>query len=726
MVEVAVSGAGLEPERFWGASAVAGLLRHLAAEGERRALWAPVFFGAGIGLYFALPVEPPLWLGLAAAAGAIALAVALRRRPGWREAALALALSAGGFALASVNSWERSTPMLQRRMGPVPVTGRVIDIDTREKGWSVIIAPDPLPGLTAGEQPPRIRVHIPARSDELNPGDRIRLKAMLFPVPAQTLPEGRDLQREAYFARIGAVGYSFGGARHDLEEASGEVSLAEPAGGFQQWLIQLRTEMTRRIATVLPGSAGGVASALITGKRGAIAEEVKQAFRDSGLSHLLAIAGLHLGLVGGFVFFAVRALLALVPYVALRYSIKKIAAAVVLAVLVCYLMISGSSIPTQRAFVMNGLLFAAILVDRLRISMRVCAIAAFFVLAISPSSLVGVSYQMSFGAVVALIAVYESFGQRLGRMLHGGSVGGKVLGYVAGVVVTTIVATVGTDPYSIYHFHRLALYSPLANAVAVPLSAVWTLPWGVVACMLMPLGLEQWALVPMGWGIDVTIFVAQWVSALPGNVWLMPRLPAGGLLLISMGGLWLCLWNQAWRWWGVAPIVLGLFSMTLTRPPDIVIADGARMIAVRAADGRYLVNAAPGERLYQAALAEETGEALAPWPKPGEAQDSRLDCAGARCIYSAHGQRVAVVIGSDGLPRDCRGFDAIVSSVPAGFRCRSAVPIVDRFDSWRLGGVGLWLDRRGIVVESANESRGTRPWVPQRRRRPEIATEQAP
>src|SRR5438552_1996856 len=176
--------------------------------------------------------------------------------------------------------------------------------------------------------------------------------------------------------------------------------------------------MTRRIAAVLPGSTGGVASALITGKRGAIVEEVKQAFRESGLQHLLAIAGLHLGLVGGFVFFAVRGGLALVPWVALRYPIKKIAAGVTLMVLTCYLLISGAAIPTERAFVMNGIVFAAILIDRLRISMRVCAIAAAVVLVMDPSILVGVSFQMSFGAVVALIAVYETYGARLGRLLH--------------------------------------------------------------------------------------------------------------------------------------------------------------------------------------------------------------------------------------------------------------------------------------------------------------------
>src|SRR5467141_1064229 len=187
-------------------------------------------------------------------------------------------------------------------------------------------------------------------------------------------------------------------------------------------------------------------------------------------------------------------------------------------------MISGAAIPTQRAFVMTGIVFAAILIDRLRLSMRICALAAAVVLVIEPASLVGVSFQMSFGAVVALIAVYETYGARLGRLLHSRSISGRILGYCGGVVVTTIVATLGTYPFSIYHFHHLALYSPLANVIAVPLSAMWTLPWGVVTCLLMPLGLERLALVPMGWGIDFTIWVAQHVSALPGNVWAMPRL----------------------------------------------------------------------------------------------------------------------------------------------------------------------------------------------------------
>ena len=238
-------------------------------------------------------------------------------------------------------------------------------------------------------------------------------------------------------------------------------------------------------------------------------------------------------------FFAVRGALALFPAIALRYPIKKIAAGVALLALTCYLLISGAAIPTERAFVMNGIAFAAIMIDRLRISMRVCAIAALAVLVMDPASLVGVSFQMSFGAVVALIAVYETFGDRLGRLLHNRSLGGQIIGYCGGVVLMTVIATLGTAPFAIYHFHHLALYSPLANIVAVPLSAMWTLPWGVLACLLMPFGLERLALVPMGWGIDATIWIARHVSALPGDVWATPRLPLAGLLAIALGGLWL-------------------------------------------------------------------------------------------------------------------------------------------------------------------------------------------
>jgi competence protein ComEC len=704
MADAAIAGGRLGRVSGRGRLLCAALAERLAAEGERRLLWLPVFFGTGIGLYFALTWEPALWLGPAATVAAGTLAVALRRHPAWHGTALAFAVAAAGFAWIGLRTWEIGGPVLRRRLGPVVISGRVVDIDALDRGWRLILAPDSLPGVAPGRMPRRLRLHIPPSSDILVPGDHARMKAMLFPVPGQVLPGGYDMQRAAYFAGIGGVGYTYGGARR---------TAASPPEGWREEVRHLRAVMTERITAVLPGSTGGVAAALITGKRGAISRATARAFRNSGLAHLLVIAGLHLGLVAAFVFFTTRALMALVPPLALRWPIKKIAAGITLIVLAFYLIVSGARVPTERAFVMNGIVFAAILIDRLRISMRVCAIAAAVVLAIEPESLVGPSFQMSFGAVVALIALYETFGARIGRFLYRPTFAGRVFGYCGAVVLTTIVATIGTDPFAIYHFHRLALYSPLANVVAVPLAAVWTMPLAVVTCLLMPFGLERLALIPMGWGIDLTIWIAEHVSALPGDLWAMPQLPVWGLVPIAVGGLWLCLWRGSWRVWGVAAIALGLSTLALTRPPDILLAEGGRFLAVRAPDGHYLVSTGYGEKFARAIFSEETAESIGDWPRrPIPAQDG-ISCKGALCRYAAHGRHVLILTAAAALPPDCGRVDAIVARVPAGLACRLVVPVVDRIDSWRRGAVALWLDPGGITIESANGSRGERPWVPQ-------------
>ncbi|MGH7093955.1 MAG: ComEC/Rec2 family competence protein, partial [Stellaceae bacterium] len=282
-----------------------------------------------IPLYFALTIEPPLWLGAALTLAAATTALALRRHRIVGAVTLSFALCAAGFALIQAARWKDGAPQLDHRAGPVALSGRVVDIDTLDRGWRIIVAANKLPGLDPDEQPRLVRIHIAPRSDRLTPGDDVAMRAVLYPVPAPIVPGGRDMQRELYFTGIGAVGYSLGPAHREGGTGSGT------AHGWREWLLRLRADMARRINTVLPGSTGGVAAALITGKRGTIAEPVKEAFREAGLSHLLAIAGLHLGLVGGFIFFAVRGGLALIPRLALRLPIKEIAALVTLVALFC-------------------------------------------------------------------------------------------------------------------------------------------------------------------------------------------------------------------------------------------------------------------------------------------------------------------------------------------------------------------------------------------------------
>ena len=232
----------------------------------------------------------------------------------------------------------------------------------------------------------------------------------------------------------------------------------------------------------------------------------------------------------------------------------------------------------------------------------------------------------------------------------------------------------------------------------------------LIACLLMPLGLEHLALIPMGWGIDVTIVVAQWVAALPGNVWKMAEIADLGRDPDCARRLLAVPWQGRWRWWGPPVIVMGLATMLLTRPPDIVLGDLGRLLAVRAPDGDYYV--APTADKIHSFLQSDNGAHLLPWPKKGDNGDP-LDCsAEGRCTYSAYGRRVALVTADSGLPVPCYTVDAIVAQVAGGFACKSQIPVADRIDSWRQGSIALWIDKDGIAIESANASRGDRPWVP--------------
>lgn len=349
-------------------------------------------------------------------------------------------------------------------------------------------------GLDAGETPAQVRVTL--RGSEVaafTPGQWVEFLGALSPPPEPSAPGAYDFARQAYFKRLGGLGFAFGSATvidPPAGQDSGDLALA---------VGEMRQAVTERVLAGLSGQAGAVAAALLTGERGAIAKDVLAAMRDAGLAHLLAISGLHIGLFAGILFFVSRALLALWEPVALRYPIKKWAAAVALAGTAFYLLLSGATIPTQRAFLMGGLVIMAILLDRTGISMRSVAWAAVAVLLMQPESLLGASFQMSFAAVVALVAAFEWYGLRRGRWTND-TPPRRLLNYFAGVALATLIAGLATAPFAAYNFNLIADYGLAANLLAVPMTALWIMPWGVAALALMPFGLEAVALNPMGLG----------------------------------------------------------------------------------------------------------------------------------------------------------------------------------------------------------------------------------
>ena len=527
-----------------------------AAERQRVFLWVPVLFGAGGGLYLTLPVEPIGWIA-PAAAGLFALAALLLRRHTAPALGLAaLALLAAGVAAADWRTDRVSAPVLAGPIGPTDVSGRVVWVGAGDGPQRYLLDRVSIGGLAAAETPARVRIS--ARSTVPDgvgvPGSWLTARASLRPPPAPAEPGAWDFARQAWFQRIGAVGFVYG-APTPMAAPEGE------GGGLLSLLSQARHWVSARILAHTAPSAGPFATALLTGDRSSIEKKTLSAMRDSGLAHLLAISGLHVGLVAGFIFFAARGLLALIEPVALRMPIKKWAAGCALLGAAAYLLLSGMSVPTQRAFVMVSFVLLAIMLDRASLSMRLIAWAALLVLAIAPESMLGPSFQMSFAAATALIATYEAARGPFARLAARGGLAVRPLVYAAGVALTSLVAGIATGPFAVYHFNRIADYGLLANLGAVPITGFWIMPWGLVALLLMPFGLEGIALAPMGWGIDAVVWIARQVAAQPGAVTLVPAMPAAALLAIAVGGLWLCLWRSRWRFLGIAVVVPRISSI---------------------------------------------------------------------------------------------------------------------------------------------------------------------
>ena len=682
----------------------------LAAERERWALWLPVCLGTGIAVYFALDDEPSIWIGPLGFAAAACIGLVGRRQTACMLLFVAVATAALGFTLAQVRTSWVAAPVLEKRTGPVQVTGRLVAEERRVKGRRIVLDHLTIQRVPPERMPARIRVTVRKMPIDAQPGDRISVRAILSPPPAPAAPGAFDFSRRAYFQRLGGVGF-----------AISHVQLTErgPLDSLGLTIQRMRHGVTTRILSAMESPAGPVAAALTTGERGAIPKHVLRAMRDAGLAHLLAISGLHIGLVAGILFFVVRFLLAAIPPVALRYPVKKWAALLALTGAFFYLLLSGATVPTQRAFLMLAVVLAAVVFDRTAISMRLVAWAAVLVLLIAPESLLSASFQMSFAAVTALVAVYEALAGRSSAWRAGAGRVRKLGLHVSGVLLTTVVAGLATAPFALYHFNRFALYGVAANLIAVPLTGLWIMPWAICAFALMPLGLEALALAPMGWGIDAVITVAETVAAWPGAVALAPAMPSIGLVIAAIGGLWFCLWRRRWRVLGLGAVVAGLATIAFVRPPDVLVNGTGRLMAVRTSSGGLAVSSSRRSKFEVETWLRRAGLArAAPWPREGLSKDGELGCNNLGCIYRTGGRTVALVRHRAALDEDCARATVVISAIPVrGRRCRRAAVVIDRFDLWRRGAHALWLDPGGVRVRTVAEASGRRPWSPFRTRR---------
>ncbi len=675
----------------------------MAAEEDRFGLWMPVAFAAGAAGYFSLPMEPSGFAAALAGVAALGFAAVMiwRRRINWPALLIVFLIAGALTGKARVDLVD--TPLLRASTGMVSVTGWVRRLERLGGRWRVVLDVEGIENIRPEAAPRRVRLSAPA-SHNYSRGERLRVKARLYPLHGPAEPGAWNPARGLWFDGIGASGYTM----------SKPQSIGPPAGGgFGQAVANLRDAMAARIRAALPGEAGGMAIALIVGERGEIPRQAQDNLRISGLAHILAISGLHMSLVAGGIFWVVRALLAFSPWLAAGYPIKKWSAVAALAAGAGYLMLSGAAVATQRAFVMLAVMSLAVLIDRPAISMRNLAIAAFAVMLLSPEAVTGASFQMSFLAVASLIAFYEAVSawrrshdtEAIARGPLWQAMRWAGL-FIVATAATTLIAGTATAVPAAFHFHRVSSYSLIANVLGLPLVSLIVMPAAVVSVFAMPFGLEGASLWVMGKGIEAVLWVAGTVAGLPGAGHYLAAIPATAALAMAAGVLWLALWHGRIRLIGAGLFALGVMLAPLKPAPDVLIDSTAAVVALRNGDGRLAPTTGHRGRYVVTQWLMADGDSA----KPAEAaKRPGWTCDKAKCSGEVAGHSL-IYLRDEKAAVDCGSRDIAIAAFPLRGRCKDAGVRIDRFDVWRNGAHALIMQGQDVRIETARQLSGKRPW----------------
>jgi competence protein ComEC len=488
----------------------------------------------------------------------------------------------------------------------------------------------------------------------------------------------------------------------------------------RRFFHKLRSVMGARIMAAIPGPIGAFANSIVTGERASIPAEMNTSLQISGLAHIISISGLHMSLVAGGVFWVMRAFLALFPALVLHYPIKKWSAVAALIVGFIYMLLADSGSATERSYIMIAVMFFAILVDRPAVSMRNIALAALIILAFNPEEAVRASFQMSFLAVMGIVAFFEYWNNRpVDMKAHEASRLSRFSRYglklFAGSVLTTIVAGSLSSIAAVYHFGRLSPYGAVANALALPIADLVVMPAAMLGVLLMPFGLEHWPFKLVEIGLQATMWISDSIAALPYANGMVPQPALLGVSLMVAGALITCLVLGAFRWLGAGLVLIGIYLGTATHLPKILIEDRGSNVAIRDDAGNYvLADATKGkfaaEKWIQSNGQVETMDA--------SAARAGWTCAENMCFSDLASMSVAYVHETPETDWECPPTAIIIADFPLREKCAEAKLKIDRFDVWKFGAHAIYIEGDVARVETAKGMQGERPWVFEPRSKP--------
>jgi competence protein ComEC len=707
------------------ASVWAFLKAEVAAQADRAFTWAPVAYGAGCALYLGLKVEPAFWPLAGMAAALVAVAMVVRRYSGHRGItilAILLAVAACGLAAAKLRSDVAAAPIVPPKLGVVTVEGFVVDVaNPSQTGQRLLIAPTWVSGLSPRQTPKRVRVVIP-NGTVIGPGGAVRVTTLLDPPPAPAAPGAYDFARDAWFDGIGGVGLAM--------KPPAMIDLPTPPLRLRIVLAinEARWTMAQHLAADLhvlmgddDGGATGLAVTVATSHEDWLDEQSRDDLRASGLAHMLAIAGLHMAAVSGFVFFGLRLGIAAWPWLALRVNGKKLAALGGLAAVIAYLILSGAHPPARRAAITASVAFAAILFDRRVVSMHSLAIAALAVLALEPEVVTAPGFEMSFCATASLVALAEIWprAQRavgLPWWLNALQTGRD---WLVAMIMVSFVAGMATSPFSIQHFNRIAVWGVFANLTADFVASAVMMPALAISLVLEALGAAHAIIAgPLwvtGWAARTIVSLAHVFAGGPIASASLPSAPTIALAISYIGIVFACLWRGPLRWIGV-PMAAAVALWPRPAPPIAWIAADGNDAAI--VQSRAEVALKPGKRAYATQLwAQRWGFNILTDESATSAQQAAFDCDRKHCAPLAGAHPALAAWWTVRAPKAneladlCRSAEILVlrANVDPPPECAKTA-VLTGADFAAGGSAEVYEASGGYRLKWAQSLRGERPW----------------
>ncbi len=697
---ISLAGVKVRPIRFtvnldW----IADWRDLLAMEASQKFIWSPVFLLAGIFVYFSLSIEPTSTFCVAS--GLIGVAGIFLGRRSIVVQAVAVVLL--GLALAKARTEQVSTALLHSSFHDVAITGTIYDINfTGKARATLIIDVDAIAGTPENEVPRRLRLQANIKQAHPSIGDAVSVIADLHPLPRPVSPSGFDYGRSLYFQSIGGVGFA---TKAEFRVPDRIAWNYKTRRAFHL----VRQELGSRIRAVIDGPLGAFADALITGERAAIPKGMTESLQRSGLYHILSISGLHMTLVAGGVFFTTRASFAALPFLALGFPIKKWAAVAALLVGFLYMMLADGGSATERSYIMIAIGLFAVLVDRPAISLHNLALSALLILVLQPEQAVDAGFQMSFLAVLGLAALFTWWQKhmgdnRKGKQTFAARYARKTIRGTLLSLATSFVAGNFSGLAAAYHFSRFAPFGIISNALALPAVGILVMPMALLSVVAMPFGLEAYPLQFMHYGLDMVMWISDWVAGWTGATIDLARPAPLRALLLALAGAILCICTTRLRWLAV-PVAGAALLFQAQDAPQILIDDQVRNVAVLTSNGNYEAALPRASKFALASWARETGRQMAKPKLPS------WTCDLSKCTTIVEARTVALLLRAAEPQRLCPVADFIIAQYPLRHSCKGKLATIDRFDAWKQGSFALIM-RGGLLSSStAAQSRGKRPWA---------------